>query len=342
MPTIVIEDFTDRSNSHLSEILVGTEIMDRKVTMDIKQKAASKVQAHYKGYSNRKRARSSNQVLGNDLNDPRFILFKKKVTVLQAAIRSVLLKIKEDTFDDGFCTPPSFTPPLLEFEKPTMRRVSSSYPNRLFNKRQMNVPQNIQIDEYITLLQSACRGLVTRATSLLCSEKGTFDISSSGDDIFGGNLKDNARNDIQVKSRTFVLNDEKEQTAVYTGQTCDLLTVNHSTGTENGSQNFKVKVVEDNKTRSVKIVQRSVVFTAHEGVLRSLRVQALDTQSGSERKPRPKSSELKRSLPILPTPFVFRSKTEIFDKAETKKKPISKEMLGFSFSKQTMQSNTKH
>lgn len=145
-----------------------------------------------------------------------------------------------------------------------------------------------------------------------------------------------------MKSRTFVLNDEKEQTAVYTGQTCDLLTVNHSTGTENGSQNFKVKVVEDNKTRSVKIVQRTVVFTAHEGVLRSLRVQALDTQSGSERKPRPKSSELKRSLPILPTPFVFRSKTEIFDKDETKKKPISKEMLGFSFSKQTMQSNTKH
>lgn len=37
MPTIVIEDFTDRSNSHLSEILVGTEIMDRKVTMDKRQ-----------------------------------------------------------------------------------------------------------------------------------------------------------------------------------------------------------------------------------------------------------------------------------------------------------------
>lgn len=72
-----------------------------------------------------------------------------------------------------------------------------------------------------------------------------------------------------MKSRTFVLNDEKEQTAVYTGQSCDLLTVHHSTGTENGSQNFKVKVVEDNKTRSVKIVQRSVVFTALEGVLRS-------------------------------------------------------------------------
>lgn len=172
------------------------------------------------------------------MNDPRFILFQKKVTVLQAAIRSVLLKIKEDTFDDGFCTPPSFTPPLLEFEKPTMRWVSSSYPNRLFNKRQMNVPQNIQIDEYITLLQSACRGLVTRATSLLCSEKGTFDISSSGDDIFGGNLKDNARNDIQVKSRTFVLNDEKEQTAVYTGQSCDLLTVNHSTGTKKRLSKF--------------------------------------------------------------------------------------------------------
>lgn len=165
------------------------------------------------------------------MNDPRFILFQKKVTVLQAAIRSVLLKIKEDTFHDGFCTPPSFTPPLLEFEKPTMRRVSSSYPNRLFNKRQMNVPQNIQIDEYITLLQSAC-------TSLLCSEKGTFDISSSGDDIFGGNLKDNARNDIQVKSRTFVLNDEKEQTAVYTGQSCDLLTVNHSTGTKKRLSKF--------------------------------------------------------------------------------------------------------
>lgn len=131
------------------------------------------------------------------MNDPRFILFQKKVTVLQAAIRSVLLKIKEDTFIDGFCTPPSFTPPLLEFEKPTMRRVSSSYPNRLFNKRQVNVPQNIQIDEYITLLQSACRGLVTRATSLLCSEKSMFDISSSGDDILGGKLKDNARNDIR-------------------------------------------------------------------------------------------------------------------------------------------------
>lgn len=101
-------------------------------------------------------------------------------------------------------------------------------------------------------------------------------------------------------------------------------------------------MVEDNKTRSVKIVQRSVVFTAHEGVLRSLRVQALDTQSGSERKPHPKSSELKGTLPILPTPFVFRSKTEIFDKDGTKKKAISKEMLGFSFSKQTMQSNTKH
>lgn len=73
---------------------------------------------------------------------PDLFCFKKKVTVLQAAIRSVLLKIKEDTFDDRFCTPPSFTPPLLEFEKPTMRRVSGSYPNRLFNKRQMNVPQN--------------------------------------------------------------------------------------------------------------------------------------------------------------------------------------------------------
>lgn len=37
MLTKVIEDFTDRSNSHLSEILVGTEIMDRKVTMDKRQ-----------------------------------------------------------------------------------------------------------------------------------------------------------------------------------------------------------------------------------------------------------------------------------------------------------------
>lgn len=332
VPTIVIEDFTDRSNSHLSEILVGTEIMNRKDTMDIKQKAASKIQAHFKGYSYRKRARSANQVLGNDLNDPRFILFQNKVTVLQAAIRSVLLKSKEDTFDDGFCTPP-FTPPHLEFEKPTMRRVSSSYPNRLSNKRQMNVPQNIQIDEYITLLQSACRGLVARATSLVCLEKGMFDISTSGDDILGGKLKDNARNDIQ--SRTFVLNDEKEQTAVDTGQSSDLLTVNHSIGTENSSQNVQVKVVEDIQTRPVKIVQRSAVFTAQEGVPRSVRVQALGTQSESERKPRPKSSELKRTLPILPTPFVLRSKTEIFGKDGTKRKTISKEMLGFSFSNQT-------
>lgn len=333
VPTIVIEDFTDRSNSHLSEILVGTEIMNRKDTMDIEQKAASKIQAHFKGYSYRKRARSANQVLGNDLNDPGFILFQNKVTILQAAIRSVLLKSKEDTFDDRFCTPPSFTPPQKEFEKPSKRRVSSSYPNRLFNKRQMNVPQNIQIDEYITLLQSACKGLVTRATSLLCLKKGMFDISTSGDDILGGKIKDNARNDIQ--SRTFVLNDEKEQTAVDTGQSSDLLTVNHSIGTENGSQNVQVKVVEDIQTRPVEIVQRSVVFTAQEGVPRSLRVQALGTQSESERKPRPKSSELKRTLPILPTPFVLRSKTEIFGRDGTKRKTISKEMLGFSFSKQT-------
>lgn len=199
----------------------------------------------------------------------------------------------------------------------------------------MNVPQNVQIDEYtgITLLQSACRGLVARATSLVCLEKGMFDISSSGNDILGGKLKDNARNDIQ--SRTFVLNDEKEQTAVDTEQSSVLLTINHSIGNENSSQNVQVKVVEDNKTRPVKIVQRSVVFTAQEGVPRSLRVQALGTQSESERKPRPKSSELKRTLPILPTPFVLRSKTEIFGKDGTKRKTINKEMLGFSFSKQT-------
>lgn len=319
----------------------AAEDVDSSQIMEIKQKAAFKIQAHYKGYRYRKIKTSAIQQLEQTSRNSKLLVNHNGMNLLQAAIRGTL-RIKNDIFDEETFSS-SCSLPVNEYQQPPPSRVANSYSDRRL-KKQMTVPQIIQRDENITVLQSASRGLVTRVNVVQLGKsfhgKGTTELSSKNISL----VKKRDNSSESIRSETFIVNDVGEQvgTAGPEGSR-ELLKSTPSVVVTSENKVFKddgmgktEKDVQTSQTRPVTaVIKTKVVVTAHSmGTRPSSSMYSLDSHKCDlpyRKKCRPKSLELKRTLPLLPTPFVIRSKTEIFNKSGMKKKVISKEMLAFSF-----------
>ena len=335
----VLGPTTESTSSSL--ISNAAEDVDSSQILEIKQKAASKIQAHYKGYRYRKIKTSPIQQLEQTSRNSKLLMNHNGVNLLQAAIRGAL-RIRNDIFDEETFSS-SCSPPVNEYQQPPPSRVATSYPDRRL-KKQMTVPQIIQRDENITVLQSASRGLVTRVNIVHLDKSfhGKVSTELSFKNISLVKKRDNSSE--SIRSETFIVNDVGEQvgTAGPEGSR-ELLKSTPSGGVTSENKVFKddgmgktEKDVQRSETRPVTaVIQTKVVVTAHSmGTRPSSSMYSLDSHKCElpyRKKCRPKSVELKRTLPLLPTPFVIRSKTEIFNKSGKKKKVISKEMLAFSF-----------